>query len=139
MRSWRIVGYNGDRATGFERRVPLASCSEAEMRALLQRLVSCRLSENEIIAASLRKTAKDFAGHLEIGRISPGEPDLHTLGAGHYYTATIVDESSPSFSALSGSGRTERLGLAARKRDSFCPVNSRTTPSSGTMPEYSLA
>ncbi len=87
---WNIRGYDGDERK-FERTIVAGALSEPEMVALLQRLVSRHLSDDEVVSASLRKNAKGYVPHLEVRPINRGAPGLMTTGGGHHYTATIKD------------------------------------------------
>jgi hypothetical protein len=61
---WRIEGMEGDTRT-FEVSIPMGSLSEAEIIALLRRLASRHLTAGEIVAASLRKSARGYSPLLE--------------------------------------------------------------------------
>lgn len=61
---WKIVGYDSTRKT-FERVLPLGLLSESEMTTLLQRLAAASLTPDEIVRASLRTNAKEYAPLLE--------------------------------------------------------------------------
>jgi hypothetical protein len=90
-RQWEIVGY--DSATEvFRTALPEGSLSTTEMRTLLQRLASRHLSENEVVMASLRKNASEYAPFLEIQQAHGTSVfTLTTTGSGHHYIASIRD------------------------------------------------
>ena len=87
---WKIAGYDGDR-TVYERQIRLGSMSEAEMIVLLQRLAARHLDEDEVVASSLRKNAKEYLSHLEVRKNTGGKCALMTMGTGHHYTARIEE------------------------------------------------
>jgi len=66
-RFWIIRGYDG-LCKIYERRLPLGCLSEKEITAMMQRLASRHLTENEIVNASLRKNAKAHAPFLNVRR-----------------------------------------------------------------------
>jgi hypothetical protein len=63
-RFWRIEGYDGTRLF-FRKILAFGSLSEPEMITLLKRLASRHLTDDEIIAASIRSNARGYAPHLE--------------------------------------------------------------------------
>jgi len=87
---WKIVGYDGTHKL-FERVLPLGSLSESEMTTLLQRLAAAHLGPDEIINASLRRSAKSYAPLLEPQQ--EGRPPANrfsiTVGLSTNYVAGI--------------------------------------------------
>jgi hypothetical protein len=83
---WRITGYLGDKSI-YERAVRKGALSQKAMIALLQRLASRHLSEDEVVSSSLKKDDRDYCSALEIR--SGGRDALMTTGSGHYYTALV--------------------------------------------------
>jgi len=85
-KSWRITAWDGLAPTRtFD--VP-GYLSEPEIEAVLQRLVSRNLTEDEVIHSSLRKNDADYASHLE--RVGRGFPVAYGHGNLHY-TGEIVE------------------------------------------------
>ncbi len=87
---WKIRGYAGLELI-FEQSIAAGSLSEQEITALLQRLASRHLSDNEVVSASLRKNARGYAPHLEVLPNTRGTPGLMTTSTDYNYTATIED------------------------------------------------
>jgi hypothetical protein len=88
-RSWLIRGYRGLEKV-FERKLPLGFLSETEMIQLLQRLYCKHLDIDEIINASLRKNAKDYASFLEHDK--EAKADRFSISVGHnpWYIASVT-------------------------------------------------
>jgi hypothetical protein len=80
---WRITGYDGLEVI-FERRVRLRHVPDVV--SLLQRLAARHLSEDEIIAASLRKSLEGYAPLLE-PQVNRGGPHAISVGENPYYVA----------------------------------------------------
>ena len=106
---WKITGYLGDKSI-YERVVRKGALSQKAMVALLQRLASRHLSEDEVVSSSLKKDDRDYCSALEIRRNSGGRDALMTTVSGHYYTALVERAetkppnstcSAPSISATS--------------------------------------
>ena len=89
-RFWKIIGRDGANEI-FERVCPLGRFSEERMVALLQRLASKSLTEDEIIDASLPKNANCYASHLEPMKNGggPGGRGVISVGRGVYYFASV--------------------------------------------------
>ena len=85
---WKITGYLGDKSI-YERVVRKGALSQKAMFALLQRLASRHLSEDEVVSSSLKKDDRDYCSALEIRRNYGGRDALMTTGSGHYYTALV--------------------------------------------------
>jgi hypothetical protein len=83
---WKITGYLGDKSI-YERAVRKGALSQKAMIALLQRLASRHLSEDEVVSSSLKQDDRDYCSALEIRRNCGGRDALMTTGSGHYYTA----------------------------------------------------
>jgi hypothetical protein len=82
---WRITGYLGDKSV-YERAVRKGALSQKAMIALLQRLASRHLSEDDVVCSSLKQDDRDYCSALEI-RNCGSRDALMTTGSGHYYTA----------------------------------------------------
>ncbi len=89
---WIITGYDGSAKT-FRRVLPHGSLSDAEIEILLQRLASRHLGPDEIVGASLRKSARGYRSDLEVVRNRGGRFGFMTTGSSWFYTATISDSS----------------------------------------------
>ena len=88
---WKVRGYQGtDRL--FEWSCPVRAFTEADMRSLLQRLVSMHLERKDIISASLKKGAKGYTSHLEVLPNRGGKPGFMTTGTDYHYSATIDED-----------------------------------------------
>jgi hypothetical protein len=89
---WKISGYEGTRKL-FETVLPLGSLSEREVTALLQRLAATALTPEEIVNASLRRTAKSYAALLEPQqeRRQHGGRFLISVGVANNYVASVWD------------------------------------------------
>src|ERR1700737_3089841 len=61
---WRITGYLGDKSI-YERAVRKGALSQKAMIALLQRLASRHLSEDEVVSSSLKKDDRDYCSALK--------------------------------------------------------------------------
>jgi hypothetical protein len=86
---WQTTGYLGDKSI-YERAIRKGALSEKAMIALLQRLASRHLSEDEIVSSSLKKDDHGYCSALEIHRSRGGRDALMTTtGSGHYYTALV--------------------------------------------------
>ena len=85
---WKITGYLGDKSI-YERVVRKGALSQKAMVALLQRLASRHLSEDEVVSSSLKKDDRDYCSALEIRSNYGGRDALMTTGSGHYYTALV--------------------------------------------------
>jgi hypothetical protein len=87
---WKIVGYDGAQKL-FERVLPLGSLSETEMTTMLQRLAAAHLRPDEIVNASLRRSAKSYAPLLEPQQ--EGSPPANrfsiTVGLSPNYVASV--------------------------------------------------
>ena len=82
---WLIQGYKSTQKI-YETDLPLASLSESEMIVLLQRLACRHLSEDEIVDASVRKSAKRHNPiPLTIERESTRERFSMSIGHNPYY------------------------------------------------------
>jgi hypothetical protein len=87
-RYWRIK--SEDVSKPFETFVPANSLSDREVRILLQRLVCMSLDSEEILASSLRRSAKNFQEHLEVMPIDAGTGGGWMAGGASAWTARIV-------------------------------------------------
>ncbi len=90
MPVWKIRGHDG-LVPIFEQTIP-GNLSEREVIALLQRLASRHLSNDEVVSASLRKNAKGYTPHLEVLPNHHGTPGIMTTCGGYNYVATIEDD-----------------------------------------------
>ena len=78
-RYWKIAVYDGTRKI-FEKCSSSGLLSEREMTTLLQRLAAADLTPDEIIRASPRRKAKDYAPLLELIKKAVRQPrDLASL------------------------------------------------------------
>jgi hypothetical protein len=85
---WKITGYLGDKSI-YERAVRKGALSQKAMIALLQRLASRHLSEDEVVSSSLKQDDRGYCSALEIRKNRGGRDALMTTGSGHYYTALV--------------------------------------------------
>jgi hypothetical protein len=86
-RIWRLEGFDGALKI-FETTIPAYLISETQMREVLKRLASRRLSESEIIGASLNRTGKRNS-LLEI--ISNTQPTTSmSCGTNPHYVAKML-------------------------------------------------
>ncbi len=90
-RFWRIEGYDSC-VTVFQKTLPFGKLSEAQMVALLQRLAAKHLSDNEIVAASLRPNASGYApllDHRVASRATGAARYMISIGTNPHYVASI--------------------------------------------------
>jgi hypothetical protein len=85
MRVWKISGWDSTTKV-MEATLP-GHMEPPEVIRALERLVSRHLSDNEVIAASLRRNAKGYAPFLE--RIGYGFPIQ--IGSNPYYIAEPME------------------------------------------------
>ena len=95
-RVWRIDGYDGSRHI-FRKDVTFGSLSEREMINLLKRLASKHLTEDEIVAASIRANAPGHAPLLE-NRVRTSDKGAQsyaiTVGSNPHYTAIVIERNT---------------------------------------------
>ncbi len=82
---WHIEGFDGGTLI-FESDMP-GNMSSSEIETTLQRLVAGHLSAEEIVSASLRKSARGYSPLLE--RVGAGAPVCY--GENPFYIATSRD------------------------------------------------
>ena len=93
---WKITGYLGDKSI-YERVVRKGALPQKAMVALLQRLASRHLSEDEVVSSSLKQDDHDYCSALQIRRNRGGRDAFMTTGSEHYYTALVEKaETKPS-------------------------------------------
>jgi hypothetical protein len=81
MAAWQVTGYKSDKKLWSK--TVSGRLSDAQMLALLQRLVCMHLSEDEIISSSLQSNDPKRTAHLD--RVGGGAPLC--VGSNPYYTA----------------------------------------------------
>lgn len=67
---YRITGQDGSNEPFFQMDVPAGKLGKGGIVALLERLAARHLSDEEIVAASLKPNAAGFSAHLEVTRPS---------------------------------------------------------------------
>lgn len=85
MKRWKIIGWDEAEIT-FEAMMP-GNMTSSEITAVLQRMACRHLTNQEVIAGSLRKNYRGYVPLLE--RIGSGTP-IH-VGTNPYYTAHLID------------------------------------------------
>jgi hypothetical protein len=85
---WRIEAYDKDRCI-FEKVISVSAFSKLTMRRLLQRLAASRLTEDQIIEASLRRNARGYAAHLEVRPLSAAARYTITCGSNPRFVASV--------------------------------------------------
>jgi len=86
-RVWMIEGYDEERLV-FERPIPAGSLTDQEVIALLQRLASRYLDEDQIVDSSLNKVTTGYAPYLEV----VGSAGRFGISGNKFtYTATVRD------------------------------------------------
>ncbi|MBM3565746.1 MAG: hypothetical protein FJX42_06500 [Alphaproteobacteria bacterium] len=88
---WKIVGEGLD--SPFQKTIPISSISEREVVAMLQRLTSKYLDEDEICSASIKQTAPGYSVLLEPQYDRGGKRRTITVGHSPFFVAYIWDSS----------------------------------------------
>ena len=76
----------------YEHRIPGGIIGEHQTQALLQRLVCHHLTQEEIVAASLRRDAKLYVPRLELSRLHSQKYGWQTAGNPYYI---VFSEEAP--------------------------------------------
>lgn len=90
-RFWRIRRYNG-RKVEYERCIPYENLTIAEIGEVLKRLASRHLSDDEIVAASLRRFDSEHANFLELGHSEHSNLCSITVGMNPFLEASVLTE-----------------------------------------------
>jgi hypothetical protein len=89
-RLWLVQRYDGLERT-FRTTLPVGYLTDVEMIALLKRLAAKELTTGEVIAASLRKSARNYVPLLEVRRESRSRLIL-SVGENPHYVASVHTE-----------------------------------------------
>ena len=89
-RTWNVVGWSGTKKI-FEQTFRHSEFSDKQMKLLLQRLLCRRMSDQEIVNATIRRRKGEGYGFLEVQSERTSDRFIMSVGDTPHFTAVILD------------------------------------------------
>nr|WP_319948218.1 hypothetical protein [uncultured Shimia sp.] len=90
LRTWSVVGWNGTKKI-YEQTFRHSEFSDKQMKLLLQRLLCRRMSEQEIVNATMRRRRGEGYGVLEVQSERTSDRFIMSVGDTPHFTAVVLD------------------------------------------------